>query len=373
MIHVLADQNLYRAAQFLPSEAQLTLYDPAEGLPSLGGFDALIVQTVTKLNASTVPTPPSQLKFIGTGSSGTDHIDDEYFESRGIKVVSARGCNANAVGEYVLTALLLWMEDHPQKQKLKVGVVGAGHAGNAVIDLLKRFHIDFAAYDPPRAERESNFVSATLDEVIECNVLTFHVPLTVSGKHATYHWLNENKLSGRNFELIINAARGGVIDEAALLKAYRSGLVKNYILDVWENEPDLNIEAADNAFIATPHIAGYSEQAKINATRIVCSALGDYFDLSPCAITQDHVQKRVELSADEVDLKDILSHLHPILKYDMKLRSLLRKKEKAVLFSKLRNEFPFRYEYPFLEIRGEVLNRIEELKNFGIHGFTAKK
>ncbi|HET8866664.1 MAG TPA: 4-phosphoerythronate dehydrogenase [Gracilimonas sp.] len=367
MIHVLADQNLYKIEELIPPQTQLNLYDPSKGIPDLGETDALLIRTVTHLNEDTLPSIPPSLKFIGTGSSGTDHLDNEYFEHKGITLADANGCNARAVAEYVMTALLLWKEEHqPSKSFGKVGVIGVGKAGSAVVDLLRDFDIECVQYDPPREERDPEFKSAPLEDVLDCEILTFHIPLNKKGDHPTFHWLNEEKLTGRKFKLIINAARGGVIDELALMKFYVKGTVENYILDVWEDEPDLNTEVAKHAFIATPHIAGYSEQAKINATKIVCDKLATHFDLDPTISKYKNVSKKVDLAHIKYDLTNILTRLHPIKGYDAALRDLFDRTDKKVLFRNLRNEWPYRYEYSFLKIRAELLDELPELEILGI-------
>ncbi|MEX0719235.1 MAG: 4-phosphoerythronate dehydrogenase [Balneolaceae bacterium] len=367
MIKVLADQNLYKIEQFIPEKAHVTLYGPQEGIPDLDGFDAFLVQTVTPLSKETLPNPPKRIKFIGTGSSGTDHIHNKYFEQKGITIADAKGCNAPAVAEYVITALLLWREKHqPEKKIEKVGVIGAGKAGSAVIKLLQKFGIEYAAYDPPRAEVDAEFKSATLDEVLDCPILTFHVPLTKTGPYATFHWLDEAKLSGRKYRLIINAARGGVIDEKALLKAHTEKQVEHFVLDVWENEPDFNTEMAERTFIATPHIAGYSEQSKINATQIICDKLATYFELDHFTTPHKMLPKIVEMEPIKYDLKKILRRLNPILEYEKAFQALSYHRNKKLLFRKLRNDFPFRFEYPYLKISNELFNGFEELRTLGV-------
>lgn len=369
MIHILADQNLYKIEELIPPHTQLKLYDPSKGIPDLTGTDALLVRTVTHLNEDTLPSIPPSLKFIGTGSSGTDHLDNEYLEQKGITLADANGCNARAVAEYVMTALLLWKEEHQPEEPLgKVGVIGVGKAGSAVVNLLKTFGVEYVEYDPPREERDPDFTSASLEEVLNCDILTFHVPLTKKTAHPTFHWLNDDKLSGRDFKLIINAARGGVVDELALMKYFVEGSVGNYVLDVWEEEPDLNTKIAKHAFIATPHIAGYSEQSKINATKIVCDKLAAHFDIEPAISAYKNVSKTVDLAHIKYNLKGILTRLHPIKGYDAALRDLFDRPDKKVLFRNLRNEWPYRFEYPFLTIRPEFLKEFPELSSLGITG-----
>ncbi|MBD3616132.1 MAG: 4-phosphoerythronate dehydrogenase [Gracilimonas sp.] len=368
MIHILADQNLHKIEELVPPHVHLSLYNPTDGLPDLKQADALLIRTVTHLNPETVPNLPDKLKFIGTGSSGTDHIDNEYFESHGITLADANGCNARAVAEYVMTALLLWKEDRqPAKPFGKVGVIGVGKAGSAVVNLLQNFGIECVQYDPPREKRDPDFTSASMKEVLNCEILTFHVPLNKKGEHPTFHWLNEQKLEGRHFKLIINAARGGVIDELALMKFYTKGFVADYVLDVWEAEPDFNTKVANHAFIATPHIAGYSEQSKINATKIICDELAAFFDLEPAIPKYKNVSRTIDFAHIKYDLSKVLNRLHPIKEYDAALRDLFERPDKKVLFRNLRNEWPYRFEYEYLRIRKELTDKFPELRKLGVH------
>jgi len=367
LIQAAADKNLYKIKELIPPNVNLHLYDPSKGIPDLNGMDALLVRTVTHLNAETLPHIPSSLKFIGTGSSGTDHLDNEYLESNGIKLCSANGCNARSVAEYVMTALLLFRERfHPAKAFGKVAVIGVGKAGSAVIDLLSDFNIECVAYDPPRETRDAEFNSATLEEALECDILSFHVPLEQKGDYPTYHWLNASKLEGRSYNLIINASRGGVVDEQALIKAHKQDKVEQIVLDVWEKEPEFNADVADQAFIATPHIAGYSEQAKINATKMVCDDMADFFKLNRATPDVKKISKTEDLAHIQYDLTKLLTRLHPILGYDAALRDLIGRPDKAVLFQKLRNEWPYRYEYPYLRVRKALLNEFKELDQLGV-------
>jgi erythronate-4-phosphate dehydrogenase len=370
LINVAADRNLYKIEELIPSECLLSIYNPSEGLPPLNQVNALIVRTVTHLNKETFHDPPERLKFIGTGSSGTDHLDNEYLESKGITLASANGCNARAVAEYVMTTLLLWREKHqPDKPFGKVGVIGVGKAGSAVSELLQNFGIECIEYDPPREERDPEFSSATLEEVLDTDILTFHVPLNKKGKYPTFHWLNEQKLANRSYKLIINAARGGVIDEMALMKSYVEGSLESYVLDVWEGEPDFNTKVAKHAFIATPHIAGYSEQAKVNATKMICDQLSVFFELNSGSVDYQIPPRMEDLAHIQYDLTKLITRLHPILGYDKALRDLIGRPDKKVLFRNLRNEWPYRFEYASLRIRQGLLDEFPELQKLGIQGY----
>ncbi|MEO1021400.1 MAG: 4-phosphoerythronate dehydrogenase [Bacteroidota bacterium] len=344
MINVLADRHLYQLSSFLPDTAEIQWFDSLKGIPDVNrDIHALLVRTVTPVNARTFGELPASLTFVGTGSAGSDHIDHAYLEQQKITVADAKGCNANAVAEYVITAILLWKEAQSLDQIGTVGVVGAGHTGSAVIRLLQKLGIEYAIYDP--------FLGCgSPEEVLACPVLTFHTPLTKDGPYPTVHWLNEEKMATSTFELVINAARGGVIDEDALQKAQQAGSVKQVVLDVWEGEPDFNPGLAHSAFIATPHIAGYSEQAKLNASRIICAKLSQHFGLNEYPPEQAYERKRMQLTPPFHSLREQLSQLHPMLAYDIQLRRIANQPEKARLFTSLRVEHPYRWEYEYLDV-----------------------
>lgn len=276
---LLADHYLYRLSDFIPRGVQVEYYNPEEGFPpSANGYDALLIRTVTPINPDTLPAA-GNLKFIGTATAGYDHVDITHLKNLGIHFSRSAGCNSNAVAEYIITALYHWADVTGENlREKKVGITGMGHTGSGVARYLDKLGVRFAGFDPPKAQRESGFVSCTKEELLKCEILTFHVPLTCSGAHPTWHmcssgWLDEG------FDLILNAARGGVVDEKALLNAQRTGQVGDYILDVWEGEPEFRDEIADEAFIATPHIAGYSKQAKWLASKLVANQMCEFFGL----------------------------------------------------------------------------------------------
>lgn len=367
MIRILADENIYKLDQFLPHEIELVTYDPEKPIPGLDGFDALLVRSVSKLNKTVLPVLPSSLKLIGTGSSGSDHIDIEYFENRNVQVINAKGSNANAVSEYIITSLLLWsVKKNRTLTNLKVGIVGAGATGSAVGNQLSKFGIPFCYYDPPREEHESDFKSASTEEVLNCDILTFHVPLNKAGAHSTFHWLDEEKLRNRNFELIINAARGGVINELELLKALENGTVTDVIIDVWEAEPDFNTALVEKAFISTPHIAGYSEQAKLNASKMLAEQMASIFHFDLPDFSKLYSLKKLDIATLNYSLYEFILRLHPLREYDADIRELCLRPDKKILFQRLRIDRPYRYEYPFLLLDKIDLPEIGKLKKLGL-------
>ena len=358
---------MYKLGEFLPENAQVTFYDPKDGLPNAQGFDAMLIRTVSKLNPETYPSFPGTLKFVATGSSGTDHVDKEYLKEKNITFADAKGCNARAVAEYVMTGLLLWRDEKEVAlEDLSFGIIGAGAAGSAVQEILQDFGCTTVMHDPPRALREPDFDSASIEEVLACDVLSFHVPFTYKGDFPTHHWLNKDKLQGLSFKLIVNAARGGIIDEAAVSEAMDSGAIQDIIIDVWEHEPDFDPGFADRAFIATPHIAGYSEQAKLNASKMACEALCEFFGLHCPPTRKLYDIKKLRPAHLNYSEQDILNRLHPIKEYDAALRDLYHRDDKTALFAKLREDRPYRFEYGFIELEAEFLGKFPELVTLGV-------
>lgn len=368
MIRLLADKHIYKLKDFLPEQVELTTFDPDNGLPvSLDGINAVFTRTVTKINESTLPVIPPSLKLVGTASAGSDHFDHSYLSEHGIKTCNAKGCNANAVAEYVITALLIWSETRGiDLNQIKVGVIGVGFTGSAVIEKLNSLNIEHIDYDPPREQSDLSFQSAALDDILACDILTFHVPLVEHGKFKTRHWLNQEVFKKYSFELVINAARGGIIDEQAFLKAKKTGMIRDYIIDVWENEPAFSVEVAKNAFIATPHIAGYSEQAKLNISKLLTAQLYDLFEIQGGDASYPSPKKTISVK-DTGSTSDLLKTLHPIIEYHTDLISLFSKPDKEKKFNSLRVNRPYRFEYPCLELDIEVLKDFPFLEKLGIN------
>lgn len=364
---IIADQNIYKLRILVPDKIEVTYFNPDQGLPSSVNSEALFVRTVSHINAYSLPQIPSTLKLIGTASSGSDHIDTEYFEGNGVRVIDAKGCNATAVAEYVITSLLLWgAQKSIPLESLTYGIIGVGAAGSAVQKQFDNFGLHYVCYDPPREIADPTFKSASLEEVLACDVLSFHTPLLKTGVNSTWHWLDEAKLTAHKFMLIINAARGGIIDESALLRAMERQQVQDVIIDVWENEPNFNTQLAQKAFIATPHIAGYSEQAKVQATKIIVDKLCAFFEIESKSIQNDDSIKAIETKASEYTLTELLKLLNPLTEYDEALRGLISKPNKEALFRKLREDRTYRFEYAFLSINKEVLSEFKELKLLGV-------
>lgn len=298
---------------------------------------ALFVRTRTLCNAALLDG--SAVRFIGTATIGYDHIDDAYCRSRGIFWTSAPACNAGGVLQYVQSAIYLWCRKRNCTPKeLTIGVVGVGAIGSRVAAWAQSVGMRVLLNDPPReAAGEKGFVSPK-QIAAECDVITLHPTLTRDGDYPSYHLADEKFFDSlQRTPLFINASRGPVTDNAALLSAYKKGKVADIVLDVWEGEPHINRELLDASFIATPHIAGYSAEGKLNATNIVLRKFAEFVDfkgeLSPATLPP--LAQTLIKAANEGDA--LIEIYNPLLDTETL-------KSNPVLFEELRNNYKFRRE-----------------------------
>ena len=250
--------------------------------------DVLVVRTRTKVNEALLAG--SRVQLVCTATIGFDHIDTTYCDSHGIRWMSCPGCNAQAVCDYIEEAIEEYFQLSIRRQQigrtfnfqLSIGVVGVGHVGSLVAQMAERRGLKVLLNDPPKGIGFSLDASEGIEpfsggEIADCDIITFHVPLDKS----THHLCNEAFLNKcKPGALIINAARGGVVDEQALL---RSG--HPFILDTWENEPNINPEVLSKALLASMHIAGYSVEGKRNASQMCLNAIAEQFGLPPIDIS----------------------------------------------------------------------------------------
>ena len=227
--------------------------------------DVLIVRTRTKVNEALLKG--SKVQLVCTATIGFDHIDTAYCESHNIRWMSCPGCNAQAVCDYIEEALNEITNDQlPMTNTPTIGVVGVGHVGSLVAQIAERKGMKVLLNDPPK------HIGVSLDFIAQnSDIITFHVPLD----NSTYHLCNEAFLAKcKPGALIINAARGGVVDEEALLHSGHP-----YILDTWENEPNINADVLQKAELASMHIAGYSVEGKRNASQMCLDTIAEQFNL----------------------------------------------------------------------------------------------
>jgi len=246
----------------------------------LKNAEALITRSITPCNAELLENTGIQL--IVSATIGDDHIDKHFCKNKGIHWMTAKGCNANAVEQYVTSALLEMSDyfSYPLAGKT-LGIIGVGNIGLLVQKIAAALGMKTLLNDPPRACREGPDQFSSLEEIQgKADIITLHVPLTYRGSDKTFHLLEENFFKGlKKQPAFINTSRGAVVESNILNSATKKGWLSYLVLDVWENEPLIVTELVEMTNIATPHIAGYSLKGKANATAMIVNYISDYFKL----------------------------------------------------------------------------------------------
>lgn len=309
---IVVESHIPFISGILETAGHNVVYLPPEAITpdAVKESDALIVRTRTRCDAALLDG--SKVKHIATATIGTDHIDLSYCEQCGIKVSNAPGCNAPAVAQYVLSTIAALRPNRPV-----IGIVGVGHVGSIVARWAAANGFPTMLCDPPLG------LPATLDELAaKADVITFHTPLDST----TFHIADKRFFAScKRKPLIINAARGAVVNTADLIEALHNGSVSDAAIDCWENEPEINRELLNLAKVATPHIAGYSVQGKRRATAMAVKAVDPTIDLP------------IDPVADAPSLAEITTSYNPLIDTE-KLRN------SPTAFEELRNHYDYRSE-----------------------------
>ncbi|WP_322407244.1 4-phosphoerythronate dehydrogenase [Idiomarina sp. PL1-037] len=309
---IVADQNIPALSDLLSDAGTLSYF--SERIPPqklLAEADALLVRSVTQVDRALLERAP-KLKFVASATIGTEHIDIQALKERRIGFAHAPGANAQSVGEYVLCAVLNWLSDKPQyvADEIDVAIVGAGHTGKAAGKRLEALGLNVHYYDPPLCKKGIKFVHDHWQRVLTADIISCHVPLTQNGDFPTRHLFENTALQSlHSQQLLINASRGAVIDNQALLERAEQGERPSLVLDVWENEPKVLSGLVPYVDIATPHIAGHSLEGKVGGAVMISNALLEHFG-RPFSKTLPDVLPAVvwnPRNASELDLPENLN------------------------------------------------------------------
>ena len=317
--------------------------------------DALIIRTRTKCNQQLLTG--SSVKIIATATIGFDHIDTKYCEDHNIKWVNAPGCNSTSVMQYVASAMLNVANKNDFYLLDKtIGIVGVGNVGRKVQKLAENLEMKILLNDPPRERNEGSKDFCSLEKIMEeSDIITLHVPLIEEGIDKTFH-LIDNVFFGNlpQSPIIINTSRGEVIDTIALKKAISENKVNNVVLDVWENEPDIDLQLLEQTLIATPHIAGYSADGKANGTSVCVKAISEFFELGiqknwypaniPDAESGNHLTIDGKDKYDQMIFSEAILPTYDVMKDDESFRI------NPAEFEMLRGSYPIRREFANYEI-----------------------
>ncbi len=380
MLKIIVDENIVFAKEAFGLLGDVKLLSGREiNNNSLKDCDILIVRSVTRVDEALLKNTP--IKFVGTATIGTDHIDLDYLKENEIAFADAKGCNAFSVAEYLIAALLKIADRQKFSIKEKtIGIVGVGNVGSKVAKFAEALGMKVLLNDPPLKRKGDLREFVELDKILSADIITLHVPLNLNGIDKTYHLFDMEKLNELKDEaILINTSRGSVVDNKDLLEVIDKKKLK-VVLDVWENEPEINLNLLNKVVIGTPHIAGYSLEGKINGTEMIFNALCNYLNVSVnFNFKKDPLENSIlnfnESFSFEENLGNIISNIYPIDRDDKNMRKAetLNIEERSKYFDLLRKNYPVRREFDNYTIKTSKVNTaiIKALKDlrFNISGY----
>ncbi|KLV03955.1 erythronate-4-phosphate dehydrogenase [Photobacterium aquae] len=383
---ILIDENMpYAAALF--GQLGEVISKPGRTLSAddLVDIDALMIRSVTKVNAELI-SKANVLKFVGTATAGQDHVDDVLLAQKGIAFTAAPGCNKVGVAEYVLSSLMVLGQQQGFSIFDKtVGIVGAGNVGSYLAKCLDALGIRYLLNDPFKEQAGDPRTFHTLEQIkAECDVITLHTPITRDGAYPTYHLVDSAFMAAmKPGAILINAARGPVVDNSALKTALQasqsgSGKMLTAVLDVFEHEPQVDLALLPLLAFATPHVAGYGLEGKARGTTMVfnafCQFLGldDDQQVEASSLLPVAPIPQVALSQqwDEASLFSLTQLVYDVRRDDGVFRREMGATEQgtpqmAAAFDRMRKNYWDRREYSAITVAGEAHFGVESLANLG--------
>ena len=382
-MYLVVDENIPFAREAFSHLGSVTVLPAQEMTPAtLQKAQTLITRSNITVNADLLTN--TDVQFVGTATTGVDHVDQRYLAERRIGFAAALGCNANSVAEYVLTALLTTAHQRGISLTGKtIGVIGVGRIGSLVADKVRALGMEPILNDPPLARETGNPHYQPITEALQADVVTLHVPLTVDGPDPTLHLIGEKELSRMApSAVLVNAARGEVVDTNALLQALTRRTIGGAVLDVWEGEPSIRWELFSQALIGTPHIAGHSYDGKVKGTVMMYQACCRFWGIEPTwtppttlpstANLAPERPPQPEFHATDKDLQtlahDVTTTLYDLAGDHQRMKHVLTLPEtmRPRAFQRLRRDYPPRREFANTPVvikgsRNHVLHQLNAL------------
>ena len=355
---ILADENIPLIKEFFQSIGEV-ITRPGRTMINDDTLDvsALLVRSVTNVDDSLLKG--SKVDFVGTCTIGVDHLDQQWLQDNQIAYSSAPGCNANSVVEYVYAALchldVNWLDK-------KFGIIGCGNVGGLLHKRLKLQGVDCYCYDPLLTP-ENNPDLTSLEEVLACDIISMHTPLTKNVEHPSFHLINSPELKQlKSGAVLLNCGRGPVINNADLLQFLTERKDVHVVLDVWEPEPNISLDLLDKVALGSPHIAGYSYDGKLKGTEMIYQALCSHLKKPANLSIKDLVPPLSNNQLTVVpnatvwqQVKQLISQVYLIENDDKNLRLLAQsaregKQDFGAGFDGLRKTYPIRREFQNYEV-----------------------
>jgi len=382
---IVADANIPFVKECFSSIGTVEVFGGRQITPNvLNNADILLVRSITKVDAKLLSE--SKVRFVGTATIGFDHVDIDFLLHNNIGFASAPGSNANSAAEYVIAGLLeIERKRGVELEGKSIGIIGVGNVGGRVAKKCRALGMEVRLNDPPLQRKTGDSKYLPLEELMTCDFITMHTPLTFEGMDKTYHLADSNFFhSLKDRCVFVNASRGGVVDSVALKAAIQSGHLQAVVLDVWENEPNIDMDLLQKVDIGTPHIAGYSLDGKIAGMIMIYKSACDYFGLKPEFTVEDFLPKpevpqiRLDSKADaEQEMLSIaVRQVYSIERDGAALRRIVSEpaKKKGVFFDNLRKNYPVRREFQnttvFVDDAGS--NLAEKLRGIGFRNVKSE-
>lgn len=355
-MRIVADANIPFVRECFSSVGEVRVLNGREITPEVvAEADALLVRSVTAVNESLLAG--SKVRFVGTATIGFDHVDVSYLHRSGIGFSSAPGSNANSAAEYVIAGLL----EVARRRKVvlegkSIGVIGVGNVGGRVARKCEGLGMQVVRNDPPLQRQTKDPQYVPLEMLYDCDFITIHTPLTRGGIDKTFHLADAGFFARlKRGVVFLNASRGAVVETQALKAAIRASRLGAVVLDVWEGEPNIDVELLDMVDLATPHIAGYSFDGKVAGMIMIYRSLCGHFGLTPKFDVKDFLPvseiPRLEVGTDgegdEELLARIVERIYSIAKDDRNTRKIAAQppEGRGEFFDALRKNYPIRREF----------------------------
>jgi len=379
---IVADENIPFAQQAFSTLGEVTLL-PGRNLKASDVADAelLLVRSVSTVNEALLKD--SKISFVASATIGFDHIDRDYLQQQNIGFARAPASNAISAAEYILSSLLILAQRHDfQLRDKTVAIVGCGNVGSRVLKRLQALGVTCLVNDPPRQQQEPEGKFVSLDEALTADIITLHTPLTKEGEFPTHHLLDRERLAQiAPNTLLINAARGAVVDNLALLQRMQQQNDLQLIWDCWEGEPSINTELLDYVEIGTPHIAGYSLDGKVRGTEMIYQAACQFLQVAPSWSDNDALPPpivngfQLQPSGNlQDDLTAVILSAYDARRddADMRLLKSLDAQQQRSFFDHLRKHYPERREFAQYQLQlpteqNELANLLSSL-DFQVRG-----
>ncbi|MFH1052431.1 MAG: NAD(P)-dependent oxidoreductase [bacterium] len=356
--HIFIDENIPYLADILSPFGIISKFsgrDLSNEVLIQTRCDFLFVRSTTNINRELLKN--TKVKFVGTATSGIDHVDTEYLNLSGVHFADAAGSNSNSVAEMVVYSIIKWSKiTGKDLSKTTIGIIGFGHIGKIVAELSRYLGLKILVNDPPLLDENFEFPDFLrhVDLKTLCSksdIITNHIPMTQTGKYPTYNLIGEIEISLlKEGSLFIHASRGYIVKEKPLLDRLKKKEVFASI-DVWENEPLINPELVKLCILATPHVGGYSRDGKLRGVKMMADAFqkftGEPVDISTIKSELDEYNPVEPAKYKDIDfIYNLLSQKrkfdedHGVLLETMNLPD----KERATAFDRLRKNYSIRRE-----------------------------